>query len=441
MTRIIVFPVNRSSGRVNVSFPCSTIMSWIERDDIMNKILTIYMNKGTDSPDASSIDQDAFEIMCAYDEAGVLTATTSDDLDSKPMYIVCELDVCNATDDRVPMASMVIGAQDQVINMIKGQELSWVFIQRDPETPPDGDADASYLNLLRDLVDMSSVHGAQRSNRTDIDTVSAFAKQIRIDICQGKFPLLTTKRVPFRLAAEELLWFSRGETDSKTLENNGVNIWKANSSRQFLDKHGLFSLEEGDIGPGYGWQWRRFGAPYKGSIPKNRALYDTEAIGFDQLTYVEDLLKRDPMSRRILMCAWAPHQLQDMALPPCHVMAQWYVTRVNGVNELSCMLTMRSCDTFLGLPWNIASYALLTYVLAKKCEMVPSELVINMGDCHLYANCVEQAKLQLTREPGISPHILVDDSVRDKSWEQICTSDFEIYGYYPQPVIKADMAV
>ena len=440
MTRVIVFPVNRSSGKVNASVPSSTIMSWIERDDIMTRTLAIYMNKGTDSPDTSSVDQDAFEILCAYDETGTLTESIISNDNS--MYIVCELDLCNATDDLVSMATMVSGAHDQVVNMVKGPELSWVFIQRDPETTVDTSADSAYLNLLKDLVDMSAVHGTQRNNRTDIDTVSAFAKQIRIDISQGKFPLLTTKRVPFRLAAEELLWFARGETDSKTLENNGVNIWKANSSRQFLDKHGLFSLEEGDIGPGYGWQWRRFGAPYKGSLPKNRALYGADAgVGFDQLAYVENLLKRDPMSRRILMCAWAPHQLQDMALPPCHVMAQWYVTRVNGTNELSCMLTMRSCDTFLGLPWNIASYALLTYILAKKCEMVPSELVVNMGDCHLYANCVEQAKLQLTREPGISPHITIDDSVRDKSWEQICTSDFAIHGYYPQPVIKADMAV
>ncbi len=397
----------------------------------------------TQSPDVES-ESDAFEIACVYDETG--NASIRKDLIQKNgVYVVCELDRCFTNADGAYINTLVDNRHDDIVDVVRPsniQHRSWVIIQRfQQDIDNTSDADYAYLSLLGELTSLTQAPQLERYNRTDIKTIGVFAKQIRIDISNGKFPLLTTKKIPFKQSAEELLWFCRGETNSKVLEGQGVKIWKANSSREFLDKHGLYNNEEGDIGPGYGFQWRKFGAMYKGALPNMSHLYTKENQGFDQLAYVENLLKTDPMSRRIVMSAWAPDKLHEMALPPCHVMAQWYVTNSENVNELSCMLTMRSCDTFLGLPWNIASYALLTYILATRCEMVPKELVINMGDCHLYTNCIEQAKVQLSRRPCISPKITIDDGVKTKTWEDIKVSDFMIHGYYPMPSIKAEMAV
>ena len=443
MVQVVVFPVNRATGRVNTSYPSSLILNWVQQDGLMEKLKT---SQDTDTGTGDdTTDQDVFEIACVYDETGN-ASIRKDMIPQNSKYIVCELDSCHAEADGAHLYTLIDSHHDDITEIVFPshiQHRSWLIIQRFQDViDGSANADYAYLSLLKDLTALATNPVIERYNRTEITTISTFAKQIRIDISHGKFPLLTTKRIPFKHAAEELLWFCRGETDSKVLEKANVKIWKANSSREFLDNHGLHRYEEGDIGPGYGFQWRKFGASYMGALPGKGNLYKDDNQGFDQLAYIECLLKTDPMSRRIVLSAWAPDKIHEMALPPCHVMAQWYVSNSkSGANELSCMLTMRSCDTFLGLPWNIASYALLTYILATRCNMVPKELVINMGDCHLYTNCIEQARLQLTRDVGICPRISIDDSVRVKSWEDIQVTDFKIHGYYPMPSIKASMAV
>jgi thymidylate synthase len=327
---------------------------------------------------------------------------------------------------------------------------SWVFLgldrqQQQSDQQLKGD-ETAYLDLLRELVSLgtngnNNNYNKNRKNRTGIPTTSVFGRQIRFDISEGKVPLVTTKRVNFAHALEELLWFCRGETDTRVLSDRGVSIWKGNSSREFLDSVGLAGYQEGDIGPGYGFQWRRAGAQYRGPAPGVDYGNGPED-GADQLAYVENLLKTDPFSRRILLSAWAPADLPKMALPPCHVMAQWYVEEGAAGLELSCMLTMRSCDTFLGLPWNIASYATLTHLLAKRCGMADTrELVVSIGDCHLYENCLEQAREQLARRPLPVPRIWMSDEAATKPWEELSQRDVELHGYYPHPRIRAEMAV
>lgn len=314
---------------------------------------------------------------------------------------------------------------------------TWIHVGCDQ--PHGITADAPYIGLLWELSNLARAERPLRDNRTEIKTVSVFGRQVRFPLAAWSLPLLTTKRVPFVQMLEELLWFCRGETDANVLSEKKIKIWDGNSSRSFLDQVGLGHYATGDIGPGYGFQWRHAGAEYRG--PKPRVSYsDTE--GVDQLAYVERLLKTDPMSRRIVLSAWNPADLGKMALPPCHVMAQWYVRQdCHGAKHLSCMLTMRSCDTFLGLPWNIASYATLTHILAKRCGMEPEELVVSIGDCHLYANCIEQAAEQLQRSPTMYPMLRISERVASCKWEEILASDFCLVGYYPHAAIKADMAV
>jgi thymidylate synthase len=319
----------------------------------------------------------------------------------------------------------------------------WVFFG----TPRDGDAsgvcDAPYLALLQDLVDKHTASPAcLRSNRTLVDSVSVFGRQVRFCLKNGAIPMLTTKRVPFKHMVEELLWFCRGETDATILSKKGIKIWNGNSSREFLDARGLVAYAEGDIGPGYGFQWRHMGATYRGAAP---GVKYADSDGFDQLAYVERELRTNPTSRRILLNAWNSADLDKMALPPCHVMAQWYVepatVEPHGKPTLSCMLTMRSCDTFLGLPWNMASYATLTHILAARCGMQSGELVVSIGDCHLYSNCIEQAGLQLKRTARPTPKLLVNNGVATKEWAEISVEDLTLCGYCPHPSIRADMAV
>ncbi len=202
---------------------------------------------------------------------------------------------------------------------------------------------------------------------------------MRFSLSDGKIPLLTTKRVYWHGLVEELLWFISGDTSSKTLEKKGVNIWKKNGSREFLDRQGLTDREEGDLGPIYGFQWRHFGAFYT-SYNK-----DYKGKGIDQLANIIETIKKNPDDRRMILSAWNPAQQHLMALPPCHMFAQFYVSD----GELSCQVYQRSADMGLGVPFNIASYALLTHMIAKCTGLVARELIHVMGDCHVYLNHVE----------------------------------------------------
>jgi len=291
-----------------------------------------------------------------------------------------------------------------------------------------------YLNELTMIME----HGEKdRPDRTGVGTISTFGHQLRFDISHS-IPLLTTKFVPWKAVIKELLWFLRGETDSKTLEKDGVNIWRLNSTREFLDKNGLNDYREGTIGPMYGWIWNHVGATYSGPDT------DYGNSGINQLENLITGLKEDPYSRRHLLTTYSPEHAKSGVLYPCHgVITQFYVHAPTngGLMQLSCHTYCRSQDTFLGQPFNIASYAILTYIIAKMCNMTPKELVLSTGDTHIYKSHVAQVQQQLTRTPWPFPILEVNDDIQHKSFKEITIDDFKLIGYIHHPPIKADMAV
>jgi len=261
-----------------------------------------------------------------------------------------------------------------------------------------------YLDLMRHVLE----NGVDKSDRTGTGTRSVFGHQMRFDLSTG-FPVVTTKKLHLRSIIHELLWFIRGETNIRYLKENGVSIWD-----EWAD-------ENGDLGPVYGAQWR--------SWPD----YDGGTI--DQLTQVVEQIRTNPDSRRLIVSAWNPAQVEQMALPPCHLLFQFYVA--NG--KLSCQLYQRSADIFLGVPFNIASYALLTMMVAQVCDLKPGEFVHTLGDAHLYSNHLEQARLQLTREPLPLPTMKLNPARRQLS--DFNFEDFTLEGYEAHPHIKAAVAV
>jgi len=282
-----------------------------------------------------------------------------------------------------------------------------------------------YLNLIKKIIES----GNQRGDRTGTGTLSLFGAQMRFSLRNGTFPLLTTKKVFYRGIAEELFWFIRGSTSAKELQDKNVRIWDGNSSREFLDSIGLHDREEGDLGPVYGFQWRHFGAEYTDMHA------DYSGKGVDQLAEVINRIKTKPNDRRIIMCAWNPADLNKMALPPCHCLVQFYVAD----GELSCQLYQRSADMGLGVPFNIASYALLTVMIAHVTGLTPGDFVHTLGDAHVYSNHVEALKTQLEREPKEFPKIAIKRQV--EKIEDFNIDDFEVVGYQSHPKIVMDMAV
>ena len=264
-----------------------------------------------------------------------------------------------------------------------------------------------------------------RNGEVLVDTGAAMHFSLR----DGALPLFTTKRVAWKACLEELLWFIRGETDSKTLAAKGVHIWDGNGSREFLDSRGLHGNEEGDLGPIYGHQWRSFNAPYVGPGK------DYAGQGVDQLGGIIKCLK-DPAertSRRMVMSAWNPCQIQQMALPPCHILAQFHV-RAN--KYLSCSLYQRSADLALGVPFNVASYAALTHILASRCGLEAEELVHHLGNCHIYAGHEEGLQTQLTRVPRPFPKLIIAPESVALPLEKLRSDHFQLRGYDPHPRIK-----
>ncbi|MSP61683.1 MAG: thymidylate synthase [Myxococcales bacterium] len=261
-----------------------------------------------------------------------------------------------------------------------------------------------YLELLRHVLD----HGFVKGDRTGTGTRSVFGYQMRFDLAAG-FPLLTTKKVHLRSILHELLWFLAGDTNVRTLREHGVTIWDE------------WAATDGELGPIYGYQWRSWPTPDGGSI--------------DQIARVVDRIKRDPDSRRHIVSAWNVADVDRMKLPPCHALFQFYVAG----DRLSCQLYQRSADVFLGVPFNIASYALLTMMVAQVCDLRPGEFVHTLGDAHLYLNHIEQAELQLGREPRALPRMLQNPAVR--AIDDFKYEDFTLEGYDPHPAIKAPIAV
>lgn len=319
----------------------------------------------------------------------------------------------------------------QHTNAKTNSQYTYLVYSREPHYRTD---EKNYLNIMRKILNT----GISKTDRTDTGTLSTFGEQMRFNI-KDSFPLLTTKFVTFKGVFEELIWFLRGETDSKILEAKGVNIWKGNTSRAFLDSRGLTEYPEGTLGPGYGWSIRHFGEPYYPTANPQKP----NIRGKDQLEYIINLLKTDPDSRRIYMNYWNPMELENTALVPCHVSFQLYtkLDPVSGQRLLSGHLYQRSMDVFLGAPWNISSYSLLVYLLAKKCDMIPDELVISTGDTHIYKNHVEQVKEQLERRPFPFPKVEISDAVKTKDWTEITFGDVRLVGYFHHPSIKAPMAV
>ncbi|ETI22743.1 thymidylate synthase [Cladophialophora carrionii CBS 160.54] len=328
--------------------------------------------------------------------------------------------------------------------------------------------ESQYLDLIRDILS----RGEHRPDRTGTGTLSLFAPpQLRFSLSKADpaspaaeripvLPLLTTKRVFLRAVTTELLWFVSGCTTSKPLSDAGIHIWDGNGSREFLDKLGFTGREEGDLGPVYGFQWRHFGAQY------TDCRTDYTGQGVDQIKEIVRKLKTNPYDRRIILSAWNVADLSKMALPPCHMFAQFYVSYPdaargeaalqqvlqsgsNGGEEqqqarghLSCVLYQRSCDMGLGVPFNIASYALLTHMLAHACDLVPGELIHTMGDAHVYLDHIDALKEQLLREPREFPTLNVKRDDRGSGemdgWK---VDELEVVGYKPHGGIKMKMSV
>ncbi len=262
----------------------------------------------------------------------------------------------------------------------------------------------AYLDLMRTVLET----GAAKDDRTGTGTRSLFGHQMRFDLADG-FPLVTTKKVHLKSVIHELLWFLRGETNVRSLNANGVRIWD-----EWAD-------EEGELGPIYGYQWRSWQAP--------------DGRTLDQIAWVTEQIRTNPSSRRLVVSAWNPADIDRMALPPCHTLFQFYVRD----GRLSCQLYQRSADIFLGVPFNIASYALLTLMMARVTGLAPGEFILTLGDAHLYANHLEQAREQLGREPRPLPAMEITGDQRDLL--DFRYEDFVLVGYDPHPHIKAPIAV
>ena len=261
-----------------------------------------------------------------------------------------------------------------------------------------------YHDLMRHVLE----HGNDKGDRTGTGTRSVFGYQMRFDLSEG-FPVLTTKKLHLRSIIHELLWFLQGDTNIRYLKENGVSIWDD------------WADEEGNLGPVYGYQWRSWPAP--------------DGRHIDQIATVVEQIKNNPNSRRMIVSAWNPALVDDMALPPCHAMFQFYVAD----GTLSCQLYQRSADIFLGVPFNIASYALLTMMVAQVCGLQAGEFIHTLGDAHLYSNHFEQTRLQLKRAPKALPIMRINPEVKDLFGFKF--EDFELVGYDPDPHIKAVVAI
>jgi thymidylate synthase len=281
-----------------------------------------------------------------------------------------------------------------------------------------------YLELLTRILETGTWEESRNGK-----TISLFGSMMRFSLKNNTIPILTTKKVAWKTCLKELLWFIRGETDNKILKDEGVHIWDANGSRNFLDSRGL-SYEEDELGPVYGRQWRHFNAENDLQTGKRTG------EGVDQLQQIIDALK-DPVqrkSRRLVMSAWNPCQLEQMALPPCHILCQF---NVHDGNKLSCSMYQRSSDEMLGAPFNIASYSFLTHLLAKHCGLEAYEFVYFKGNCHIYEDHIEGAKLQIAREPYSFPTVTIKQVRENISDYQV--DDFEINNYRSHEHIKFNM--
>lgn len=287
-----------------------------------------------------------------------------------------------------------------------------------------------YLNLISNIIRYGNKQVGRNGN-----TINHIGSTLRFSLENNKIPILTTKKLAWRACLKELIWFKNGGTNTDYLLNNKVKIWNGNSSREFLDSRGLYDYREGELGPIYGYQWRNWNKEY---INENNLMRDLKyKDGIDQLQNIIDSLNDENRrySRRLIMTAWNPEQLEDMALPPCHVLCQFHVTNED---ELSCSLYQRSGDVGLGVPFNIASYSFLTHILAKHCDLKPKEFIHFIGNAHIYDDHIEPLKEQIDRVPYEFPDIIVNkrDNIDDYMFEDVKVNNYKYY-----PGIKMNMRV
>ena len=287
------------------------------------------------------------------------------------------------------------------------------------------DEELQYLNLINNILE----NGTWENGRNG-KTKAIFGNMMRFSLKDGKIPILTTKKTAWKTCLKELLWFIRGKTNNKLLTEQGVHIWDGNSSREFLDSRGLQDYEVDELGPVYGHQWRHFNAKWQGDS------HDYSGEGVDQLQYIIDQLKNPETrtNRRLVLSAWNPCQLDEMALPPCHILCQF---NVHHGNKLSCSMYQRSNDEACGTSFNIASYSFLTHLIAKHCGLEAYEFVYFKGNCHIYEEHVDGLKLQITREPYPFPTVSIKQ-VRENI-NDYCVDDFEIHNYQHHEPIKFQM--
>ena len=282
-----------------------------------------------------------------------------------------------------------------------------------------------YINLVRDILDEGVVEYGRNGNAKTV-----VGSAMHFTLTDGVLPLLTTKQVAWKTCAKELFWFIRGSTDNKVLQDQNVHIWTKNASREYLDEIGLSERAENDLGPVYGHQWRHFNAPY------TTCHDDYTGKGYDQLDYIISCLKNPHTrnSRRLVMSAWNPTQIDEMALPPCHVLVQFNVTKGD---QLSCSLYQRSGDVGLGVPFNIASYSMLTHLIAHHCQLKATDFYYHLGNCHIYDDHLDSLTEQIQKKPLPFPTIKIN-SVKE-TMEEYSLADLEILNYNSHGIIKMEM--
>jgi thymidylate synthase len=281
-----------------------------------------------------------------------------------------------------------------------------------------------YLDLIKKILKSGETRETRNSK-----TISCFSEKLDFDISTS-IPFITTKKLAWKTVIKELLWFLSGSTDNQKLLDQNVKIWIGNSTREYMDSVGFNNRQVNDLGPVYGHQWRHFNAEYVDEKT------DYTNKGIDQIQQVIHLLKTDPMSRRIILSAWNPSQINQMNLPPCHMFCQFYVS---SNQELSCQMYQRSADVGLGLPFNIASYAVLTYILGKITNLKPKKLSIIIGDAHIYENHIETLKEQITREPYLFPSLEINSNKKFNKIEDFEIDDFIINNYNYYETLKMEM--
>ena len=305
-----------------------------------------------------------------------------------------------------------------------------VLKQQNNNTDDEKHEEYQYLNLIKAILENGYLEEGRNGK-----TKSVFGSSMRFSLKDGVIPILTTKKVAWKTCLKELLWFIHGETDNKKLQQENVHIWDENSSKDFMKNIGLSHYIEGILGPIYGYQWRHFNAPYN---VRNGNVLDKNQNGIDQLQYIIDQLKNPATrnSRRLIMTAWNPCQLNKMALPPCHVMCQF---NVHDGNKLSCAMYQRSVDIPIGSPFNIASYCFLTHLLAKHCGLIAHEFVYFMGNCHIYEEHLDAIKEQIEREPFEFPNLEIVN--KRENINDYVVDDFQVFDYKCHEAIKMTMVV